>query len=104
MGREHTPGPWEWLKPSYVGCYIETTELNGPSGNVIAVEVGFEDFSSRMEIDVPNARLIAAAPELLAALEGLVEQEEDFIAARMPGPALDLTTARAAIAKARGGG
>ncbi len=47
-----------------------------------------------------NARLIAAAPDLLAALEGILAQIQ-----RPPHMAFadDIDTARAAIAKARGG-
>ncbi|TIS78005.1 MAG: hypothetical protein E5W94_11455 [Mesorhizobium sp.] len=67
MTPKHTPGPWE------AGSERGYAELNGVQirdrvGLVLAVAIG----------DVPeldskaNARLIAAAPELLAALKAVV--------------------------------
>jgi hypothetical protein len=49
--------------------------------------------------DEPNARLIAAAPELLRALEGLVDDWERVTNRALP----DDHEAKAAIAKAKGG-
>ena len=54
MTQKHTPGPWSALR--YAG------EISGPDGEMIAPRV----FGSA------NARLIAAAPELLEALEAVV--------------------------------
>ena len=49
-----------------------------------------------------NARLIAAAPELLEALEAVLPDLEHYVATHGPGPDKRLAAARAAIAKARG--
>jgi len=50
-----------------------------------------------------NARLIAAAPELLEALEAVIPDLEHYVATHGPGPDKRLAIARAAIAKAKGG-
>lgn len=53
---EHTPGPWEWSE----------TALWGNGGNTVIIrELGWT------MPDEADAHLIAAAPELLAALESL---------------------------------
>lgn len=61
----HTLGPWEWRRPdadrSAWGLYGE---------NATVIEPSF-DFAPA---NVDDARLIAAAPELLAALEAITEQ------------------------------
>ena len=49
-----------------------------------------------------SARLIAAAPDLLAALEACVPDLERYVSTHGPGPDRRLDAARAAIAKARG--
>lgn len=88
----HTPGPWSLSKPS--GIYIDA-----PTGCIAALNYG------ALEGD---ARLIAAAPDLLAALERLEAQISqtsayDF-ACRGDDPELlaDVGFAREAIAKAKG--
>lgn len=60
----HTPGPWEcsW---GYSGPIITADAANN-SKRIATVRVFFPDFS---EEDTANARLIAAAPDLLAALK-----------------------------------
>ncbi len=84
MSNGHTPGPWRmdhdgsnWMVVT--DDYPEMVDVWGFNG-MPAVEV------------VANARLIAAAPELLEALECLLEM----------GHAKAGDLARAAIAKARG--
>lgn len=91
----HTPGPWHWdaneidkRSRPYVRCNVK---LPGAVGNVAVAKVTGEGLEM-----TANARLIAAAPELLAACElvlsSTVDDEEDY------RPVL-----RAAIAKATGG-
>ena len=89
---QHTPGPWVTKGPHIMEA--------GPSFNWVAsVQV------SNMPEWEANARLIAAAPELLEALQDLAEE-----AARSVYPQPDkpdsawakLVRARAAIAKATG--
>jgi hypothetical protein len=60
---KHTPGPW----------HIHDTEpftVCGPDGDSVA---GADAFKRSMEENGANARLIAAAPELLMALIWLVD-------------------------------
>jgi hypothetical protein len=85
----HTPGPWKIGTPPPNG---EQTIGNSQGLMVAVATTGF---------NVPtlaNARLIAAAPELLEALESMVEMVEmnGF------GKAYAMDISRAAIAKARG--
>lgn len=61
---EHTKGPWAWYENPSGGCRVQT------------LNVGIADVLSRAGVPHPvqescaaNARLIAAAPELLEALE-----------------------------------
>lgn len=84
----HTPGPWE------VTDY--GVEFEGARFGEVAFVVSKE--REQFEATEANARLIAAAPDLLSALE-------DFISA-LDGGAVNYdylaASARAAIAKARG--
>lgn len=84
MNTKHTPGPWKWI--------------GNPSG---AVEIFASDGSNvRLINQVANARLIAAAPELLAALEsamGMLKGHRET-----PEREARYEFARAAIAKAKG--
>jgi len=88
---KHTPGPWaldaEAKHPWIVTCPVEGfPELPGK-----VCEVGY----------LPNARLIAAAPEMLEALKAMLPENNTDEAQCRP----DFETcekARAAIAKAEG--
>ena len=62
---KHTPGPWA------VGPDLEV--FYAPNGAPITRPLRLTSLVGRTEEDVANAKLIAAAPELLAALEGLTE-------------------------------
>ena len=117
-GATHTPGPWD---------YVQSTEYHGPYvtsdyGSTICdcyTMSNTADLSVRNggesrpihhlhEMADPNARLIAAAPDMLAALEMCINQLErdtvalydDFLAVAEISNALAI--AHAAIAKARG--
>lgn len=91
----HTPGPWKLL-PNHDGgrssarVVLESNE-NHPIASVVQ-EVA--NPVVRLQ-DMANARLIAAAPELLAALELACTQLDPHSEA--------IRQARAAIAKAKGG-
>ena len=72
---EHTKGPWGWYENPSGGCRVQTTG------------VGIADVLSRAGVPHPvqescaaNARLIAAAPELLEALERLADIEDKSFA------------------------
>lgn len=95
---KHTPGPWEWN--------TARTRMNDDRGRPVLMDgEGIWDLCAPvMHGDAradANARLIAAAPELLAALEGFLDFEgctypnEDNVAEAY-------AAARAAIAKAGG--
>lgn len=65
---KHTPGPWQWEKRGGAFRAIE-----GASGTIVAVT---EEYAGDAWIDISeaNARLIAAAPELLIELRQAVIQ------------------------------
>ena len=84
---QHTPGPWEADSDAYV-----VNEYN----RVIA-DVFINDDDNREE-RAANARLIAAAPELLAALQAVAEYWDGGPYYNKPGEVEALF--RAAIAKA----
>jgi len=90
---KHTPGPWE-------------VEMPGPRDQIQAIAVYGPAEDGRTEIawDVKreaNARLIAAAPDLLEALKAVEEFEAPTADLRSGGETI-LRTIRAAIAKAEG--
>src|SRR5574343_74706 len=92
MTEGHTKGPWE-IREGNDELWI------GPEGqDAVAV------ISKQISDASANARLVAAAPELLAALKRLVvaaEMPDDGIAARIAKAEAE-AKARAAIAKAEG--
>ena len=88
MSAKHTPGPWEDVGPNEEG---ERCIFGGDdSGVAVTIPVGNPDMNEARSI--ANARLIAAAPELLEAIKGVVR-----IADRNT---VEFDAARAAIAKA----
>ena len=81
----HTPGPWtvsEDQAPNMGAC------IDAVNGVLIAEASGDNE-----ENQAANARIISAAPDLLAALESLTHPRADDS---------DIDMAREAIAKARG--
>ena len=102
----HTPGPWE--VGGKVGLYCDDVQITSNKEPVaIAVPRRSYDILSlarRSPAELAaNARLIAAAPELLEALEAVIPDLEHYVATHGPGPDKRLALARAAIAKATGG-
>ena len=94
---EHTPGPWV---VNGAGGTFERIATLKPAG--VAVSAHSEPLPAK---EIPNARLIAAAPDLLAALRLVLE---DSLCAIQHGEnkqcsgCLAVRAARAAIAKAEG--
>lgn len=100
---KHTQGPWEigknefgevevFYKPEKIGRFVIADNIGG---EVMVSDSGLYDDYSEVEA---NAHLISAAPELLAALEGILKAnptEQSMV------PAVEI--AKAAIAKAKGG-
>lgn len=99
MKAQHTPGPW---KAADLG---DSIWIEGPNfkDNVICDMVGREERGVLTSEDVANAHLIAAAPELLEALEELLKlyTETDFDVCGLDLPFVD--KANALIAKTKGG-
>ena len=99
MTTTHTPGPWDFTTQEMDGktvFYVKQAykAIHLPNySDVVVVLV------ADLEIKTADANLIAAAPELLVALQGLLDSLE--ISGRWGGP--NITTARAAIIKATGG-
>jgi hypothetical protein len=90
----HTLGPWAIADGTDI-TGIENDPKNGCVGPVDVAHVYLRTVLGRTEA---NARLIAAAPELLEALEDLLHQAK--LSESEGG--WDFEPARAAIAKARG--
>ena len=82
----HTPGPWKYLGQNEESCFVGL----GPDHKIAVGGFTWNDAEA-------NARLIAAAPELLEALQMVL----DYLNTGDMRP-LDLRKASAAITKARG--
>jgi hypothetical protein len=95
---KHTPGPWS-IRHAVDGsgdCGIIATRQDGALHHVVVAEVfaSIDHEDERSPEVTANSRLIAAAPELLAALEALLPGADAM--------GWDTSAARAAIAKAKG--
>ena len=90
---KHTPGPWR-LSPADDTVVIDAT------GSEVAAIDGDYNQPEAWPLMEANARLIAAAPDMLAALEAIMGERWS------PGGRSEHVSdlARAAIAKARGEG
>ncbi len=78
MGK-HTPGPWFVVADERYDPFFCADRIVGYDVKSSTVEVvGSEGISGESEINLANANLIAAAPELLEALE-CVSQEHDLM-------------------------
>lgn len=92
---EHTPGPWRIdERPSHVGV------LGGDGKKVAEAWLAFRD----SETYWANARLIAAAPDLLEALQMLHDSNAEYGRINNLGgyDNNDMKASRAAIARAKG--
>jgi hypothetical protein len=88
MTHKHTPGPWAC---TYTSNYAHDYRLTQPNGQPLPVNAEANNRSEQRA----NARLIAAAPDILKALEDvLMVFSEEY----SDSPTLE--RARAAIAKA----
>ena len=91
MNAQHTPGPWV--------RYFENDVLSA-AGDLIAVVHAWD-----LNEQEANAHLIRAAPELLAALEGMLSRYDKFSDENLPVTGIwhdQIINARAAVAKAKG--
>ena len=92
---QHTPGPW-YADDAAENSHLAACMIENPSW--IAIEDTAPDGGHLAYCHPNNARLIAAAPELLAALDALINMPSDMTAERVTA----LNAASAAIAKAKG--
>lgn len=105
MNSKHTPGPWS-VKNDYDERHIVIANIDGesfPDGTTsytydfVCDTYGGDYESKSRAVANANARLIAAAPELLDALRNLVAVQPNLMA-----NSAEIADARAAIAKAGG--
>lgn len=75
MSAKHTPGPWRATLVNDTGWAVGPNTADGPDyvADVHMLTTGRSD-----EDSAANARLIAAAPELLDALRALVSTERPW--------------------------
>lgn len=88
MTTKHTPG--QWLSGRNHRWGRQVFARSSDFGTIIVAHLGDADF------DEANAHLIAAAPDLLAALEAMVRSDS------WADADVKMVNARAAIAKAKG--
>lgn len=94
MNATHTKGPWEARNGE-----VTTRQIEGRSFRRIAAVQDY-GIGSLPEVDEANARLIAAAPDLLAAAEAVIASDALIGNSRCAVEAFDAM--RKAIAKATG--
>ena len=93
MTTTHTPGPWA---ASYDGDPVQI----GTADRFIGMTLPAHPQDATSE-DYANATLMAAAPELLAALEGVIHHNDALSEVHKLSPSLIAHVSRA-VAKARG--
>ena len=112
---KHAPGPWAEAQLAHGDWLIHQAgkkSKNGCKRHHVAT-VRRNDFSQENSADIPlpveaNARLIAAAPELLSACRDILSRFQDLLGpegqrnGEIEGDAEAIKSARAAIAKAEG--
>ena len=104
MSSKHTPGPWS----AYVDRSTKTIAVDiGPDphgGRPCIVDwTGFDGCDLPLNQRIANARLIAAAPDLLEALKDMLNAENTYPYGGMSESEIAaIQKARAAIAKAEG--
>lgn len=106
MDTKHTPGPWKYSSWEQFGdtrFYVSQKEgaPYTPNYSDVASLISETVSGERVAIQEANARLIAAAPELLAALHDCLAFLENDCPLDLPC-APEIRAARAAIAKATG--
>ena len=98
MSQQHTPGPWTVDGQHY--DYYASFSVKAGGRGVCAISSNIKRPGAE---SAANARLIAAAPDLLAALQAMVDAyQQHFDVMPVAWQTYDYI-ARAAIAKATGG-
>lgn len=104
---KHTPGPWVVIPLPTKECkYSVATDNSAPVQAVVA-DMHAGSINCPPDVMEANARLISAAPDLLAALDGMLralsaEQRDARARVELSSTAEAKISARAAIAKAKG--
>lgn len=99
MSAKHTPGPWRFDDSGAIVRLFPIGDMSGCMAIAYGITGKHPDYMPQAEQHA-NARLIAAAPELLDALRATVaalEASGDGANLEMPSPALD--NARALLAR-----
>lgn len=95
---KHTPGPWDYgweIQPN--GC-----PTVGHKGLMVCMVAHSAKDPEQKETALANANLIAAAPDLLEALEYALSMWGDYLPPGNSNAMKAIKQSRAAIAKARG--
>ena len=104
METKHTPGPWAYAT-AQDGWRFNIHQADGapytPGYSDVAWSMNTVSGEAK-DVQEANARLIAAAPELLEALEALVRHDSAADSREGLPACIELDSARDAIAKARG--
>lgn len=105
MNTKHTPGPWKYSRcDDYGDTRFYIAQQDGapytPNYSDVATVIAETVSLEYRSIQEANARLIAAAPELLEALKLMID--DDFPGLTLGEQSRRLTIADAAIAKATG--
>ena len=100
MNAAHTPGPWGMQEHSWSDTSI--TDSDGCRIAKLSIcDIATEETQTKLEsVMDANARLIAASPELLEALEAMIQRVSDLGA---NGFSQEVAKGKASIAKAKGG-
>jgi hypothetical protein len=109
---KHTPSPWVIEYGTHDGYDCMTGAFTVKAGEQCIAKVDQTDYGQphcdyefKSELAETNTHLIAAAPELLEALEALCIETEDYMRINNlgnPEEKHNIKMARAAIAKAKG--
>lgn len=91
---QHTPGPWVY-SPAVACVFVEQDRIHCPQICTLPA------FTPENTV---NGCLIAAAPDMLAALVRVLDFEQRFTACKADGGIALVSDIRAAIAKATGQG
>jgi hypothetical protein len=109
MENKHTPGPWSWERPSRIMLdagaqrYALYTGTELKPNWVAEIHFSKHDIINKgMEENAANARLIAAAPELLEALQEMLNRYAPYGSGDSNARAEAINKATSAISKARG--
>lgn len=102
MTMTHTPGPWHWDSDPVKGDPLGRVRYRVVACGKTITQVYYSSFEGGATNAEADARLIAAAPELLASLQWALRFIEIY-AAKSAGPATpEINKVKAAIAKATG--